>query len=152
MIPALGTSPGSDATPEPPARSRTVLILDEAAPVQRLLKEILTKLGVPASDIRACGDPEEALRIFLETRPHVVFAEFIGVHPDEGLDMIHAMLDAAPEAKIILLTAETRDAPEVRAALRAGVFAHVEKPLRHDKIRAVMAELESEEGGIERFR
>ena len=153
MIPSVGGTrvEREEAVPLQ-VRSANVLILDEALPVRRALTEILGKLGVVPADIHEAETPEEALAKFTATMPRVVFTEFIGVHPDEGLDMIHAMLDAKPDAKIVLLTSEPRDAPEVRAAIRAGVFAHVEKPIRHDKIRAILSELDSEEGGVERYR
>lgn len=153
VIPAFGGSRPSEASaPEGHVVSSVVLILDEALAVRRLLQEILVKLGTAERDLRLVETPEEALEIFKKERPRLTFTEFIGTHPDEGLDMIHAMLDADPQAKIVLLTAEPKDAPEVRAAIRAGAFAHVEKPLRHEKIRAILAEIDAEEGGIERFR
>lgn len=151
MIPALGAGSGSTEAPEAVAPSR-VLILDEALPVRRTLVEILHKLGIADTDIEETSSPEEALASFRRDPPHVVFAELVGVHPEDGLEVIHEMLDRAPNAKIVLVSAEARDSPEVRAAIRAGVFAFIEKPLRHEKIRQVMQDLAAEEGGIERLR
>lgn len=154
MIPSLGRS-GQEGPREEvgnPARLRRVMIADEALPVRRTLIEILKKMGTPESEILVATEPQEALEVFREKRPTIVFAEFLGVHAEDGLEIINEMLDFDPEAKIVLITAEARDTPEVRAAIRAGVFAFVEKPLRHEKIRAVLSDLESELGGIERFR
>lgn len=150
MIPALGRT--EEATTPAVARASRILVVDEALPIRRALVEILHKLGVTDADIEQATSPEEALEAFRRETPHVVFSEFIGVHAEDGLEVIHEMLDRAPEAKIVLVTAEPRDAPEVRAAVRAGVFAIVEKPLRHDKIRQVLQDLAAEEGGIERYR
>jgi len=155
VIPAFGGRRPEDA--QAPAASAhavsaVILVLDEALAVRRAMEEILVKLGVAHRDLRLVETPEDALEIFRKERPRLTFTEFIGTHPDEGLDMIHAMLDVDPQAKIVLLTAEPKDAPEVRAAIRAGAFAHVEKPLRHEKIRAILLEIEAEEGGIERYR
>lgn len=129
-----------------------VLIVDEATPVVRALREILHKLGLPREDVVHASTPTEALAWFKKEPPKVVFAEFIGTHNEDGLEVIHEMLERAPDAKIVLLTAEGRDCPEVRAALRAGIFAHLEKPLRYEKVRQVMQDLASEEGNIERLR
>lgn len=150
MIPALGQ--GNVDAPETGLHHGLVLIVDESLPVRKTLVEILQKLGVPAGHILQATSPDEALAAFREQRPHIVLTEFIGVHAEEGLEVIHEMLEHEPTARIVLLTAEPRESPEVRAAVRAGVFAYVEKPLRHDKIRSVLQELEAEEGGIERFR
>lgn len=151
MIPALGAGTGSTEEPQPAVSSR-VLVLDEALPVRRTLVEILHKLGVADADIEQATTPDEALAAFLREPPHVVFAELVGVHPEDGLEVIHEMLDRAPASKVILLTSESRDAPEVRAALRAGIFAYIEKPLRYEKIRQVLQDIQSEEGNIERLR
>lgn len=148
MIPGLET----DATPTVSLRLRSVLLVDEAFPVQRKLLDILHRTGVPAAQVRTASDPDAAMEAFATHHAGLVFTEFVGRRPEEGLDMILDMLRLDPQAKIILVTAEPVESTLVRAAVRAGVFAVVEKPLRHDKIRAVIAEIESEEGGIERFR
>ena len=149
MIPALGgAAPGEPEV----AQSTHVLVVDEALPVRRTLVDILLKLGVASGDIHEATSADEALAAFRKDTPHVVFAELVGVHPEDGLEVIHEMLERAPTAKVVLVTAEPRDSPEVRAAIRAGVFALIEKPLRHDKIRQVLQDLAAEEGGIERLR
>lgn len=150
MIPALG-----HAASEHEGKGRqqgVVLVLDESLPVRLKMVEILHKLGTPDPNIVQATTAEEALAAFRQHRPMLVFAELIGVHPEDGLDILHEMLEVEPTARIVLVTSEPRESAEVRAAIRAGVFAYVEKPLRHEKIRAIIADLEAEEGGIERFR
>jgi len=131
-----------------------MLLLEEAAPVRARLLDILHKLGVQDEEMAFATDAGEALSWFQpgQQPPGVVFAELLGVHPEEGLEIVHEMLDRAPKTKIVLVTAEPRESPEVRAALRAGIFAYVEKPIRFEKIRAVLVDLASEEGGVERLR
>lgn len=154
MIPRVGAnhSPLARAARAPPRGSPTILVIDEALPVQATLLEILNKLNVPYDETAVATSADDALAYFGGAAPRLVFAELIGVHPEEGLDLVHTMLTRAPTCKVVLVTAEPRDSPEVRAALRAGIFAVVEKPLRLEKIRQVLSELETEEGGIERMR
>ena len=153
MIPSLGGRPdeGREGRKER-VRPRRVLVVDEALPVVRAIVEALLKTGISREDVRVAMGAQDALESFHKDPPDVVFAELVGARPEDGLEIIHEMLESFPEVKIVLVTAEARDSAEVRAAIRAGVFAFIEKPLRHDKIRAVMQDLESEEGGIERFR
>lgn len=153
MIPAW-ESQATTKAPEQGGRSGhgLLLVLDEAVPVRTALLEILQKLGTPGGHILQAATSAEALALFAEQRPHVVFAELVGVHPEDGLEVILEMLDREPSTRVVLVTAEPREGPEVRAAIRAGVFALVEKPLRHEKIRQVLQDLQAEEGGIERFR
>lgn len=152
MIPAVGPTAESANAHGPLLGVPRVLVVDEATPVIRALQEVLHRLGIPREDIVAASTAADALAWFKGEAPRIVFAEFIGVHNEDGLEVIHEMLERAPEAKIVLLTSEGRDSPEVRAALRAGIFAHIEKPIRQDKIRQVLQDLQSEEGGIERMR
>lgn len=151
MIPSLGNRPDENVRGRA-ASARTVLVVDEAVPVVNSLLEALQKVGIRREDVRWAPGPQEAMQAFAQLTPKVVFAELVGTKPEDGLEVILEMLDRAPEIKIVLMTAEPRESPEVRAAIRAGVFAFIEKPLRHDKVRAVLQDLESEEGGIERFR
>lgn len=134
-----------------PARAR-VLILDESPTILRQLQEILVKLRVREGEIVQATTPDDALAYFAGQPPELVFAEFIGTHNEDGLEIIHEMLDRSPHTRVVLCTAETRDCPEVKAALRAGIFAYVEKPLRYEKIRQVLADLDDEKRGVERLR
>lgn len=150
MIPGLNRGPSVEVVVS--LRLRSVLLVDPAVPIQRKLIEILHRAGVPAAQLTPVGEPDAAVEAFARQHPGLVFAEFAGKRPEEGLDMILEMLQIDPQAKIILVTAEPLDSPLVRTAVRAGVFAVIEKPLRHEKIRQVLSEIEAEEGGIERFR
>lgn len=152
MIPAIGGGQADAMLDEPLLGVPRVLIVDEAVPIVRALREILHRLGVAREDVVHASTPAEALAWFKGESPHVVFAELIGTHNEDGLEVVLEMLERAPDAKVILLTAEGRDCPEVRAALRAGIFAHLEKPLRMDKVRAVMQDVAAEEGNIERYK
>lgn len=129
-----------------------VLVVDESIPIRAKLVEVIAKLGTAGGAILQATTPDEALAAFRRHHPSIVFTELIGIHAEDGLEVIHEMLETDPRARIVLVTAEPRDSAEVRAAIRAGVFAIVEKPVRYEKIRAVLADLEAEEGGVERLR
>jgi len=151
MIPGLQGKTPAEEEPTVAVTSR-VLVIDDALPIRRALAEALGKLGVRTDDLLEATDEAEALELFATAHPHVVFTEFVGVRTEDGLEVIHEMLERDPSARIVLVTAEPRDSPEVRAAIRAGVFAYIEKPIRHEKIRAVLQELEAEEGGTRGVR
>lgn len=152
MIPGLGRQSEDGTRVGTRVDTGVVLVVDESATVRAKLAEILHKLGTPATSLLEASTADEALAAFRAFHPSLVFAELIGVHPEDGLEIVHEMLDSGQGARIVLVSAESRESPEVRAAIRAGVFAFVEKPLRYEKIRQVLADLETEEGGIERLR
>ncbi|HET6404389.1 MAG TPA: response regulator [Candidatus Thermoplasmatota archaeon] len=132
-------------------RLRHVLIVDDALPVRRKLIEILHRSGLSATEMSQAESAEHALEIFAMQNPTLIFAEFVG-EGSAGLEMVLEMLHIDPQAKVVLVTADDPASPMVRAAIRAGVFGVVQKPLRHEAIRQILAEIESEEGGIERYR
>lgn len=153
MIPAVGGSASaSSPAGSPKLGAPRILVLDEALPVRSMLVDILHKLGIPDDEIVIADNAQDALALFRRAPPHVVFAELVGVHAEDGLEVVLEMLDAAPKTRIVLVTSEPREAGEVRAAIRAGAFAFIEKPVRHEKIRQVIQDLEAEEGGLERLR
>jgi DNA-binding NtrC family response regulator len=131
----------------PPA----ILVVDEALPVRRKLAEILSRSTVVGT-LHEAATAEEALAAFTAHAPRIVLAEFVGKDADDGLELILDMLRRDPGVRIILVTAEPESSALVRQAVRMGVFAVVQKPLRHEKIRQALQELASEDGGIERLR
>ena len=148
MIPGLGDASAPEIVS---LRVRSVLMVDPALPVRRKLLDILHRAGVGAAEVHMADTPEKALETYVAEHPTLVFCEFVG-EPSRGLEMVLEMLSLDPQAKIVLVTAEDTTSPIVRQAIRAGAFAVVSKPLRHEGIRQGLAEIESEEGGIERFR
>lgn len=130
---------------------RKILVVDEAPPVRRKLRDILSRAGVSATEILTAETAEAALEVFALEGPMLVFCELVG-GPAEGLAMVLEMLHVDPQAKVVLLTAEDPGSAVVRQAIRAGVFGVVKKPLRHEAIRSLLAEIGSEDGGIERLR
>ena len=130
---------------------RKVLVVDEAVPVRRKLLDILHRAGIPTSEILMADSAEAALETFALDHPSLVFCELVG-EATKGLDMVLEMLTVDPQAKIVLVTAEDANSPLVRRAIRAGAFGVIRKPLRHEAVRTLLGEIESEEGGIERFR
>jgi DNA-binding NtrC family response regulator len=150
MIPGLARDGAITAAVS--LKLRRVLIVDEALPVRRKLLEILHRAGLAGAQVQTVETPESAMEAFVREHPPLVFTELVGKDSDQGLAMVLEMLQVDPHAKIVLVTAENPESTVVRQAVRAGVFAVIRKPLRHDKIRQVLSEIESEEGGIERFR
>lgn len=150
MIPGLTRDAAAPETVS--LRLRRVLLVDEALPIRRKMLEVLHRAGLHGTQVQSVETAEKALEVFARDHPTLVFTEFVGKGEREGLGMILEMLDVDPQAKIVLLTAEDPESPLVRQAVRAGVFAVVRKPIRHEKIRQVLGEIEADEGGIERFR
>ena len=132
-------------------RPRSVLIADESLPVRTVLTDILRKLGQPPDTLHVATTQEEVLEAYRSGRPDTVFME-MWIEGKDTLELIEAMFSDNPRLKIVLVTAEARTSPDVREAIRMGVFDYIEKPLRMEKIRNTMSAILEEEGGVERLR
>lgn len=130
----------------------SILLVEDALPIRKKFIEILFRSGFHADKVSIATTSEVALEAFAREFPTLVFAELIGSDAEAGLLMVEEMLAINPLVKIVLVTAEDPGGHLVRRAVKVGVFAVVSKPLRHEKIRQVLSEIENEDGGIERFR
>ncbi len=101
-----------------------VLIIDDHPTVRRGLKSLLAD----CSDIRVvaeAGNGAEALRAAQEHTLDILLLDIRMPGPD-GIELAYQLRRAAPQAKIIILTAY--DNPEyVVGALRAGAYAYLLK-------------------------
>lgn len=132
-------------------RAPRILVVDESLPIRRKIIETLHRAGVAARHITLATNSESALEAFAKLHPTLVLCELVGA-PEEGFQMIDEMLALDPLAKIVLVTAEDPASVIVRKAVRRGVFAVVQKPLRDEKIRQVLLDIEHEESAVVRIR
>lgn len=131
--------------------ARRVLVVDEAGAVRAKLVNVLEEAEATEVEVVTAGTAAEGLAHLRAQLPRVVFTDLAGDSPEAGLRTILEVLKDHPALPIVLVTAEPRESPLVREAVRMGVFAVLHKPLRNDAIRAVVAELETEESGVARF-
>lgn len=148
----VASTPHDEAWTAPlePGLGRGHLVFDEMPAARRALIEALRKVGISSTDVAVADSLEHALDCYSAEEPRIVFFEI----PSQagGIEALEEMLSRRPEAKVVLVTGESLDSPGVRRAVRAGIVAIVEKPLRVDRLRQVLLEIEQEEGGIERIR
>ena len=133
------------------ARTPRVLVVDESLPIRRKLLETLHRANIAARHVTLTTNAEEALEAFAKLHPTLVLCELVG-EPDDGFAMIDEMLSIDPLAKIVLVTAEDPSSAIVRKAVRRGVFALVSKPLRDEKSRQALLDIEQEESAVVRIR
>lgn len=79
-----------------------IIVVDD----HEILREGIRYLCLSASDITLVGEAasgEEALTIYYELQPDVVLLDLV-MEGMDGIDIIRAMLEQCPEAKILVLT------------------------------------------------
>lgn len=128
---------------------KKVLICDDAAPIRITLQKVMTILGVPDHHVFLAKDGQEAVALFKEHRPGVVFMDLLMPNMD-GEEAARQILEIDPTARIILVTGSDRGDEKVRRVVSDGAFDVLEKPVRLADVSAVFQGIEREELGLRR--
>lgn len=122
-------APVTAAAPVPsvvaqPARSRTVLVVDDDADVRAMLEEFLVAKGYRA---RGAADGAAAVRDLVAAPADVILLD-IDMPGLSGTDALPTLRAVAPGAAIIMVSG-TMNEQTAKRALAAGAFDYVTKPV-----------------------
>ena len=112
----------SDTTPQNPKKK--ILIVDDHAFVRQGLRDFIEN----EANLSVCGEAAaraEALRLCVETRPHLVVID-LSLGKDSGLDLVKDIAVQFPEIKMLVLSMQDEMLYAERV-LRAGAFGFVGK-------------------------
>lgn len=129
--------------------SAKVLLVDDARAVIETVGKALQRLGVPAANQLTASNAADALRLFKEHNPHLVFMD-IDLGGERGDLTALRILDASPLTKVVVMTGLGPDEPRVRAVVSAGAYAVIDKPVRLARLRELLDLIQSEEKGLRR--
>lgn len=110
--------------------AKRVLIVDDAAFMRMLLKDIITKAGYEIVGEAANG--VEAVEKFKELKPDIVTMD-ITMPEMNGIDAIKKIKEFAPDAKIIVCSAMGQQAMVIEA-IQAGAKDFIVKPFQHSRV------------------
>ncbi|HEY8541635.1 MAG TPA: chemotaxis protein CheY [Pseudothermotoga sp.] len=110
--------------------AKRVLIVDDAAFMRMLLKDIITKAGYEVAGEAANG--VEAVEKFKELKPDIVTMD-ITMPEMNGIDAIKKIREFAPDAKIIVCSAMGQQAMVIEA-IQAGAKDFIVKPFQHSRV------------------
>lgn len=133
------------------ARSRKILIVDDAPPVRMMLKTFLGKIGLREELIDSAEDGEKGLESFERTPPDLVFMD-IEMPRMGGEETATQMLAKRPDLKVVVMTGVDESDSRVKQLRSWGAFAVLSKPLRLEKVRALMELIDEEETDRIRIR
>jgi UDP-3-O-acyl N-acetylglucosamine deacetylase len=108
---------------------RQVLIVDDQPGILATLSSILEDEGYKA--LRT-DSGEEALRIYREERPDVVFLD-IWLPDRDGLETLQALRDLDPSAAVVMISGHGTTSTAVRA-IKLGAYDYIEKPLSYQRV------------------
>jgi len=120
-----------------------ILIVDDETGILTTLSQILVDEGYRTITTTS---GEEALHLFREQRPDVVFLD-IWLPDWDGLETLQALRDVDPRAMVIMMSGHGTSETAVKA-IKMGAHDYLEKPLSYDRtVKAVEEALASKRNG-----
>lgn len=125
--------------------SALVLIVDDEPGILTTLSQILADEGYRTITTTS---GEEAVHLFREQRPEVVFLD-IWLPDWDGLETLQALRDIDPHAMVIMMSGHGTSETAVKA-IKMGAQDYLEKPLSYDRtVRAVEEALKTRRARVE---
>jgi two-component system, NtrC family, nitrogen regulation response regulator NtrX len=109
--------------------SHRVLIVDDEAGIRQALKQVLEYEDL---EVRVAASGGEAITLYPEFRPHLVFLD-VKMAGLDGLETLTRLRDLDSRAQIVMISGHGTIATAVEATQR-GAFDFLEKPLDTDRL------------------
>ncbi len=119
-----------------------VLIVDDSAVIRSVVQDQLRRHGVDAVEL--AHNAEEAVAQFEAHKPRLILLD-ITMPQVPGTRVAHHILRSDPHAKVVLVTAMSRDKDLVESAIAGGAYAYLRKPIADADLKALMDRIKNEE-------
>jgi DNA-binding NtrC family response regulator len=114
--------------------TRSVLVVDDDASIRRTFELQLPRLGY---EVRTADSAEAALAAVAAVDPGVIVSD-IRMPGLDGLSLLAHLRVARPDVPVVMITAH-QDMTSAIAAMKAGAFDYLVKPLDLDRLEIVLA-------------
>ena len=119
--------------------ARTVMIVDDALFMRRIIRAVLEENGYQVVAEAASGI--ETMRRLHDQVPDIIILDII--LPDaNGLDLLASIRDACPASRVAICSSISQE-PVIRKALALGAGAFIQKPITPEKVLAAVLQLET---------
>lgn len=132
-------------------RGRSYLIVDDAPRVREVLQAYLQDLDISEKQIDVASNGDEALEVFRERQPDVVFMD-ISMPGMDGEEVTQTMLTEEPTTKVIVVTGKSREDEKATRLVSLGAFDFINKPFHREDIRTVLKNIQTEDSGADRIQ
>ncbi|MBP9211305.1 MAG: sigma-54-dependent Fis family transcriptional regulator, partial [Bacteroidetes bacterium] len=116
---------------------KKLLIIEDEKITRTLLSDILTLEGY---EVHTAEDGDEGMRIFRTELPAIVITD-LRLPKMNGIDILTAIRESAPECKVILITAYASVDTAVRS-LKLGAYDYLTKPFSPEKLIAILRNID----------
>ncbi len=106
-----------------------ILIVDDEPGIRQAVKQVLE---YEEMEVRTAGSGGEAITVYPDYRPHVVFLD-VKMAGLDGLETLKRLRDLDPQAVVVMISGHGTIATAVEATQR-GAFDFLEKPLDADRL------------------
>jgi len=113
--------------------TRTVLLVDDDASIRRTFELQLPRLGY---EVRTAESAEAALAAIANVDPGVIVSD-IRMPGLDGLSLLAHLRTARPDIPVVMITAH-QDMSSAIAAMKAGAYDYLVKPLDLDRLEVVL--------------
>jgi DNA-binding NarL/FixJ family response regulator len=128
---------GPDPGPAPDTRYRVVLV-DDYADLRSLLTRFLERSG-SFDVVASCGTARDGIDATRSEQPHLVLLD-LGLPDMNGLDALEPLHEAAPDARIVVLSSSAPRGSE-NTAIERGAIAYVDKSRGGDELPNLLLDL-----------
>ncbi|OLC78747.1 MAG: Fis family transcriptional regulator, partial [Gemmatimonadetes bacterium 13_1_40CM_4_69_8] len=109
--------------------SRRVLIVDDEKGIREALKQVFE---FEELEVQTCASGHEALRLYAEFRPHLVFLD-VKMQGMDGIETLARLRQLDPQAQVVMISGHGTIQTAVEAT-QLGAYDFLEKPLDTDRI------------------
>jgi len=106
-----------------------ILVVDDEEGIRKILRQVLEYEG---HEVRVAGGGGEAISLYAETRPDIVFMDVKMARMD-GLEALDRMREHDPTAVVVMISGHGSIETAVEAT-RRGAYDFLEKPLDTDRL------------------
>ena len=108
---------------------RRIMIVDDEKGIREALKQVLEYEEI---EVQACASGHEAIRMYPEFQPHLVFLD-VKMEGMDGLETLKRVREQDPQAQVVMISGHGTIQTAVEAT-QLGAYDFLEKPLDTDRI------------------
>ena len=110
--------------------AKGILIVDDAAFMRMVIKNILVKEGYEV--VGEAADGKEAVALYNDLRPALVLLD-ITMPEMDGIEALKKIIAADPQAKVVMCSALGQSSMVIEA-IQAGARDYIVKPFQPDRV------------------